>query len=419
MKHSRRARAALLRLAEDDPALGALALWCVHLDGEGRDLPAWSDGRGVTYGPAFERLAPHEQSGLAAHHVLHVALRHAARAGAMRMRLGDRFDAALFALACDAILNDTLAAAGHALPRPAVGLAGLLAAALPGEAAVAAWDAERLYLRLAEAAGGDGGSAAGGAAAWAAGHARENRFVPDFDAAETGGGGPAAEAAEAAAWAERLARALAAGRAAGRGIGAPGSPPLDLPRATVPWERVLRRLVTRAVTAAPAPDWRRPSRRWLARDSDARAAGLAAPAFEPARGAERPRPRIAACIDTSTSIDAACLARFAAELAAIARRTGAEVHAIAFDTGVAFCRRLPPGAWEATVARLPFRRGGGTDFAPALAAAAATDPSVVVVLTDLDGPSGPAPPRRLPVIWAVPDDPAPAAPFGRVVSLAR
>ena len=416
MTHSARARAALIRLAEVDPAIGALALWVDHRDSAAPDLAAWTDGATIYYGPAFAELAPHEQAGLAAHHVLHCAFRHPARARAMARRFGGDFAPDLFALACDAILNQTLTLAGHALPRPAVLLPDLLAAALPEERQVAGWDAEALYLRLrAEAPGRAGERGGGGRAARA--YAETQGFRPDVEPGK-GTGGAGEDAMAEADWHDRLARALAAGRAAGRGIGTLAAALLDLPRPTVPWERHLRRLLARALTAHPRPDAARPARRWIAAEAEARAAGRPEPAFEPARRRPPARLRLAVCIDTSTSIDDATLALFAAQLAGIGRRTGAEVHVLAFDTAVTAQTVLAGARWEAAIARLPFARGGGTDFAPVLAAAAALAPSAIVVLTDLDAPA-PPPPGRIPVIWAVPADPAPKPPFGRVLPLAR
>ncbi|MFN4130793.1 MAG: DUF2201 family putative metallopeptidase, partial [Paracoccaceae bacterium] len=154
--HSARARPALVRLASDDPALGALALWCAHRDS--RDGPsARTDGTTIFYGPGFAALAPHEQVGLAAHHILHVALRHGPRMGAMAVRLGQGFDEALYGIAADALINDTLLAAQYALPRPALTLRDLLEQALGlpyGPDALAEWDVDRLYLRLMDP--GDG-----------------------------------------------------------------------------------------------------------------------------------------------------------------------------------------------------------------------------------------------------------------------
>ena len=45
------------------------------------------------------------------------------------------------------------------------------------------------------------------------------------------------------------------------------------------------------------------------------------------------------------------------------------------------------------------------------------DAAALVILTDLDGPTGPAP-RDLTVIWALPDGKDVVPPFGRLVDLA-
>ena len=82
-RHSDRARLALARLADADPTLGALALWCGHRDGDG---PTRTRGDTILYGPEFPLLPIHEQIGLAGHHVLHVTLRHSARMAAMAAR---------------------------------------------------------------------------------------------------------------------------------------------------------------------------------------------------------------------------------------------------------------------------------------------------------------------------------------------
>lgn len=417
--HSARATLALQRLAEEDPALGALALWCAHRDADGDGPPASTDGRTIFYGAGFARLPSHEQTGLAAHQILHVAFRHAARARAMFARMGDRFDEEVFALGTDAIVNEALVLAGHALPRPCLELTPLLAETLgertaPGEA-LARWDTEALYVRLMQArrdGKGEGESPAERAKAAAA----RAGFEADLDwrAAD-----PEAETEDEAAaeWRERIARAMAAGRAAGRGIGAAGHRIADLPRPGTPWEAVLRGLLAKALTPRARQGWRRPARSWLALDAEAARTGGPRPAIQPALLRESHVPRIALGIDCSGSIDDGRLALFAAQIAGIARRLAAEIHVLGFDTGIRLSEKLAPGACEAAMGRLSFARGGGTDFGPALAAAAALDPSVIVMLTDLDGPMGAAP--RAPVIWAVPGEPGRRPPFGRLLSLSR
>jgi hypothetical protein len=61
------------------------------------------------------------------------------------------------------------------------------------------------------------------------------------------------------------------------------------------------------------------------------------------------------------------------------------------------------------------RRAGGTSFVDVLARADALDPSAIVLLTDLDGPIGPAPKR--PVIWACCAAARITPPFGQILDL--
>jgi hypothetical protein len=404
LPHSRRASVALRSLGEADPALAALALWCAHRDA-GTGPVAQTLGDVILYGPGFESLARHEQVGVCAHHVLHVALRHPARLAEMAGRQPEGFSAEIWNLAADAIVNEAVLAAGHALPRPAVTLSDLVGEA--PEAALAAWDVERLYLRLAGSAEGRGRAEA---------VARAVAFAADVapEAGQSGGEGD-----RAAEWRGHVVRAMEAGRMAGRGIGRIGHRLADLPVPVVPWEVVLRGLVTRAVTQGAAQDWRRPARGWIAAEAEARAAGTVEPGFRPGMMRRAGVARIGVGLDTSSSVDDLRWRMFAAEIRGIARRTGAEVIVLPFDEAVEAPVRLEAGASGAGLDRMETRRGGGTDFRPLMAVAEGLALSALVVLTDLEGETGPAP-RRMPVIWAVPDEargPRPA--FGTVLSLAR
>ncbi len=406
-RHSQRASRALRKLAETDPAFASLSLWVTHEDSDAKPLPAWSDGTTIRYGAGFEAHSLPEQIGLAAHHILHVAFRHAARREAMGLRLGDTHDAALFNMASDAVLNEALIRAGYVMPRPCVVLTDLLREALGevtgAEDALARWDAERLYVRLMAVDGkGKNRDAAEKARAFAA----RRGFAEDLD------GGAPEEGEDAGEWQERVTRAVEAGRIAGRGIGVIGHRLADLPETRVPWETVLRRLVTKAVTELPRRSFRRPTGRWLALD----AAGEALP-FEPSTARNARAPRVAIGIDSSSSVDETRLKLFATQVAGIARRTGAETHVLVFDEAVRERRVMKAGTWDRAVTGLAFSRDGGTDFGPVLAEADRLEPAVIVMLTDLDAPL-PARPRA-PVIWAVPEDPPAAPDWGRVVSLAR
>lgn len=405
-RHSARASRALRKLAEADPAFASLSLWVAHEDSDARPLPAWSDGTTIRYGPSFESFTLPEQIGLAAHHILHVAFRHAPRSAAMALRFGAAHDARLFNIASDAVLNEAILAAGYALPRPALLLTDLLRESFgetaPPGAALAAWDAERLYLRLLTEAGEGRERPSEKALA----RAKAQGFSEDLEPSPEAEDGPD----DTGEWRQRIARAMEAGRMAGRGIGALVHRLADLPETRQPWERHLRRLVTKAVTELPRRTWRRPTGRWLALD----AAGESLP-FEPASARAAHAPRIAVGIDCSGSVDDLRLARFAAEVAGIARRSGAETHVLPFDDGLRDRRVMRAGLWERAITDIAFARGGGTDFTEVLAVAEALDPAVIVMLTDLDAPLPTRP--KPPVIWAVPEPPRAVPAWGRVISL--
>ena len=428
--HSDRARPALVRLATEDPALGALALWCAHRDAADGP-PARTDGTTIHYGPGFDALAPHEQMGLAAHHILHVALRHGPRMGAMAARCGPGFDADLYGIAADALVNEAVLAAGHALPRPALTLRDLLEQALSlpcGPEALADWDVDRLYLRLTDPGpgkrSGKGPKGQGGDSPTAAERAKQvaaaTGFAPDLAPAPPDAEDPDG-AEQAALWRQHLTRALEAGRIAGRGLGLIGHRLADIPQPRTPWEHVLRRLLSRALLPGQTQTHRRPARDWIAAEALARSRAAPVPGFRPGSRRSVDVPCIVVAVDASGSIEGALLHRFLTEVTGIARRVAAEVHLIAFDDAVRWQVRLDPQMdpqrWQTQITTLDWPRGGGTDFAPPLASASRLGASVAVVLTDLDGPFGPAP-RALPVIWATRDT-APAPPFGQVLSLAR
>jgi predicted metal-dependent peptidase len=400
--HTRRAARALAHLGEVDPALAVLGLWCRHRDGDGATMTA---GEVITYGPDFATLPLPEQVGLVAHHILHVALRHSTRMAGLQERLGDSFDPALYGLAADGIINDTLILAGHAIPRPAVTLTDLLQqSGIPEPTPIAAlerWDADRLAMAL---------------------HADPSRAKRLKDWAKTrgfaedlGAGDPQDDAKpqSAADWRNQMLRAMEAGRKAGQGIGRLGAILADLAPAATPWEVHLRRLLALALTERPQTSWRRPAGGWVARMAEAERTGSPAPVYEPGRQRQTLRPRIVIGLDTSSSIDPQTLRLFLAEAEGITRRTGAEAHLLAFDETVFHEQRLDPDGWTSLRAA-PLRSGGGTDYADLFARAAILHPALLVVLTDLDAPLPPAP--RFPMLWAVPAE-TPDPEFGRVLRI--
>lgn len=408
--HSERASPALRALAEADPALAALSLWCAHRDGDATR----TDGSTITYGPEFTRLALHEQIGLAAHHILHVALRHPSRLADMQDRLGGGFDPDLYNLAADALVNEALLLTDHALPRPAVTLTGLLSDALaktmsPQEA-LAEWDLDRLYYAL-KGSRQDGGDADGKARAYA----QQRKFDPDIEAA-SGEGDEAHQVEQAARWQHHVTRAMEIGRQAGRGIGRIGHQIADIPDPRTAWEIILRRSLTNAVMVQPHPSPQRPARRWIAGVAQANRAGSPTPGFEPGQRMLAAVPRIALALDASSSIDDARLALFWAEVSGVARRMRAELHLMVFDDCVRHRAQVDPTQSRFEVPDMP--RGGGTAFIPVVSEARAIGASALVIFTDLEGDPGP-PPRGMSVIWALPDAGAVRAPYGQLIDLSH
>lgn len=467
---------AVRRLVEYAPSSGALALWMRHRDVElppasgvarlsERDRREWllgNDGTTIWYGPAFERRSLAEQTGLVAHQVLHVALRHAPRERELRRVLGD-VDAELFNLCADAIVDASLSHLDWLeLPRGAVPLDTLLERLL-GEttsagAGLLRWDTESLYRAIDDRAPASGTSTRPDARAAATGAAGENGEDAGRDerargsgddasasagaesdtGAENRGGdatradGPIAKAArqlvgerapdlfpgadetperEASAareWSERLVRAHASDAAQSilRELLA------DRVVSRTPWEPLLRTRLARALAEHPAPSWSRPTRSWLA-NGGRTANGRRLP-WEPGTSASRSAPRLAVILDVSGSIGAPLLGRLSRELDRVMRVHRAEIRVIVGDERVRHEHRLRPGG--ASLAALAVEGGGGTDFVPLLAAADAHRPDLVIVLTDLEGPAGAAP--RWPVIWAVPSAAADRpVPFGQRIVL--
>lgn len=400
---STRAARAMGFLAESDPALASLALWCDIHDAPGETR---THGQTILIGESFVAFPLREQIGILGHHILHVALRHGARMRGMRRRLGKSFADETYNLAADALVNEVLDGAGHALPRPAVTLTSLLCEVLQKDTdrALARWDADQLCMAL-NALDGAGQKRRDA-------YQRKTAFTPDLE------GDRQEEAADAAVkWQTHVTRALQTPGAAGRGIGAVLARVLDLPKVETPWEVHLRGLLSKAVAETPRLSYRRPRAGWIAAEAEARLSGGPAPVFEPGQARNRRRARIVVGLDSSGSINDVVLSLFAAEVAGIARRSGAETHLLCFDETVYEHSVLEPGQCESALTSMDVQREGGTSFVDVMDKARGIDPSIVVILTDLDGPFGPPPPFD--VIWATPRPFWPAPPFGRVLSLVR
>jgi len=473
--YTHRGTRAVQRMVEHAPSSGGLALWVNH-----RDLPAGAqaahgiapavvtDGRTLFYAAGFDRLPLPQQAGCVAHAVLHVALRHAQRFQSIQERTGDA-DLQLFNVCADAIVNSALAHLGWLrLAVDAVRLETLLATTLglrlDAEAALLAWDVERLYRAVDDrhdrqhpqhehdrqdrhdpsgarprvpASSGprrpDG--AAGAQHPGQGGHGGEARR--DEDAAPRGranGDGPRAAAARALAradaadlkpdaltrgapedeaeaardWSERLQRAHAGdgGHSMLRTLMA------DLPRIRTPWEQALRAQLAHGLAQRPGLSWSRPSRSYLA--NHGRIGGGRRMPWEPGSTASSRVPRLVVVVDVSGSIEDDLSTRFATEIEALSRRLEAGLVLVVGDDRVRRVEAFEPGL--GALRGITFQGGGGTDFTPLLEEAQRHRPDLIVVLTDLQGPVRFRP--RCRVIWAVPEAQGEVEPpFGRLLRL--
>ncbi len=464
--HSERATIALQKLAEEDPAFMSLSLWCHHRDvdmtmrathittGETKDIDvtpaaAFTDGKTIFYAPRFAKWNLDEQVAVCAHEIMHVAFRHIHRAKKLRERFGGSYSNYHFNIATDAIINETLKLAGYKLPLPCVFLTEVLEEVLDIKAsatdAIGEWDAEKLYVRImndmppqggkgsgtpgsaassgtpsdgkGEGEGEEGGEGQGqgkSAADKLKDYAQKRGFADDMD--DTGKSTPE-DSQEDSEWQQRLARAMSLGREAGRGVGKIGHMIADIPKSRTPWELILRRLVSKAVTRTPRPSFMRPTKTWLAQDSEARRQGFQSPPYERGMVKMNDQPRIVIGVDVSGSISDQLLRKFTGEIASIGKKTGSEIHVLVFDTEVLSHTKVEGIDLDAEVKKIKFARGGGTSFVDVMARAVEIEPSIIVMLTDLYGPFGAAP-KGIPVVWASPEDTPPKPPFGRLISLA-
>jgi VWA-like domain (DUF2201)/Domain of unknown function (DUF6915)/Putative metallopeptidase domain len=186
----------------------------------------------------------------------------------------------------------------------------------------------------------------------------------------------------------------------------------ELPKVKTPWERILRDFLFRYARRKRRPDPSRPSRRWLALESDLREREDVDLPFERATSADRTG-RIALAIDTSGSIDESLLRRFAAEVASVLEKTEPLLRLIVCDADVHQVHIS--GREGAKLLRgFEFKCGGGTDFRPAIAESVKWKPDLLIYLTDLEGYTGDEP--AFPVLWAVPEGKA-GPPWGKIVEL--
>jgi predicted metal-dependent peptidase len=388
------------------PGLGGVALWVKFLDSDDPELIACTDGIHVEAGPLYERYDDAERRFIVLHELLHVALAHPARGREMERRIED-FDAGLYNIACDAIINAALDGVRSVhIPDGTVTLGELLSPLghwkkddSPAEV-VRQWSSEALYHLLAK----NRERVALRALDSNAGFCGKD-LAPAIGNSQPAGG--ASNEDEIRAWSSHL--KMARGSLAGifkRLV-------RELPRVKTPWERILRDFLHRHARRKRMPDPSRPSRRWLALEGDLREReGVDLP-FEHATRAARTG-RIALAVDTSGSIDEGLLRRFAAEVAAVLIQTEPLLRLIVCDADVHQVQDFSGREGAKLLHGIEFKGGGGTDFRPAIAEAAKWKPDLLIYLTDLEGDAGVEP--AFPVLWVVPEGEA-KAPWGKVIEL--
>lgn len=388
------------------PGLGGIALFVQFADSEDPKKVAFTDGRTVWAGPRYLDYEEAERLFIILHELLHVGLAHPARAREMRLRHAD-FDPRIFNIACDAIINASLLGVrGLRCPKDAVSLEVLLKLLelWPenkgiGEV-VRQWSSEALYYTLRRA------RAQVLASKMAEGYAED---LEGGDGPAQGPKGAEEESADETmrAWRSRLMMAR------GALAGVLSRLAKELPEVRTPWERVLRDYLYRLARRKRTPDPSRPSRRWLALERGMRVTeGVELP-FERGISASKSA-RLAVGVDTSGSIDDQILGRFVAEICAIISKLDPTVRMIVCDADVHQVFDLSGAEAIKFLRHLNFKGGGGTDFRPAIEAAAEWKPDCMIYLTDLEGEAGDAP--RFPVMWAIPPGGA-SAPWGRTIEL--
>ena len=446
--HGHRGTRAVQRLVEYAPASGGLALWMQHRDVDTAPARAYwahatsfkkqwiigNDGTTLFYGSAFDSKSLSEQTGLVAHQVLHVALRHVARERDLREKIGD-LDATLFALCADAIVNSSLTHLEWLnLPEGSIYLDTVLLRLLgieePLDVSLQRWDTESLYRAIDDRQTVGNSSQESGRQS--NDNANASHSVQNSSREQMHRDGPkATEARQLAAsvnrdlipdqnepperaaeqqqqWSEKLLRAHTADNSQSLmrqllGDNKPGR---------ISWQHLLRTQLQRSLAQTTDVNWSRPNRSWIANQGRT-SSGKRMP-WQPGLSYARQCSRLCILVDVSGSVKNVTMQRFANEIDRMMRTHRADVFLIVGDDKVRQQTTLQAGCKP--LRSIEFSGGGGTNFEPLLRAASELKPDICVFMTDLDGPAGDPP--GWPVLWAVPDHAsARPIPFGRMLVL--
>jgi predicted metal-dependent peptidase len=367
-----------------------LGLFVKMRETDDEDQIAWTDGIEVCVGKRYFALPLPQRLGVLTHEFLHVGLAHPLRGKRLRANETD-YDHPLFRIATDAVINHAIGAL-HQVQLPGNGVRLWRLEAEFG-VVLSNKSAEQIYALLKSK--------------------RDSAFVRDILSDSgcclgipTGEFDPDSDNEAIESWNFRTTSAALAGVAERIRC--------DIPKVTTPWNAITKSFVRRTCTAKTTNDYRRPHRRWLGTQPIASRTGFLNPMLYGKR--QKRAGRLAVVADSSGSIDGELLGRMTGEIIAVIEQTQAVVRLIVCDAEVRSTDDFDGKNDIARLRRFQYRGGGGTDFAPAIAAAAEWQPDALIYLTDLYGNFGPKP--KFPVLWAVcPGGSPERPPFGQRIDL--
>ena len=341
---------------------------------------AGTNGTWARYNPAFcDPLDNEELFGLVLHESCHVILQH--------MWRRDGRDAKLWNVANDAIINKYILDRSYSLPKGGVFLSWVKEE----------HDSAYVYNRLKQEQAQNGGGSSGGDGA---GDEDDEQGAGGFDGKgdlEDGDGNVSKTDMEAT-----IAAAAQMAKDCGHGSAMIDRVLASVGTSTVPWQDVLRSMLTDA--SAADYSYRRPSRRFIGR-------GMYLPSLRvDALGG------LAVGFDTSGSMSDDDCAKIAAEITAITTDLNpAFVEVIYCDHSVSSVQRFEQGE----EIRLTPTGGGGTRFQPVFEHVAESDDHYagIVYFTDMEGNLEECVEPEFPTIWANIGYREYPAPFGTYVKV--
>ncbi|MGH7743745.1 MAG: DUF2201 family putative metallopeptidase, partial [Candidatus Dormibacteria bacterium] len=97
------------RAVTKDVGLASVMLYVPVVIHEGEAAPAWTDGTKMHFGWSFFDFSEEEQVAVCIHECLHVVFRHLQRGRAIYERERSGYRADLWNLACDGVINNSIA----------------------------------------------------------------------------------------------------------------------------------------------------------------------------------------------------------------------------------------------------------------------------------------------------------------------